>query len=241
MIPPPLLLPMERIPRHNPPPHRLRIPRLPLLRPRDPRILLRQNLHPRQRRRRPHIDPPPNLPRQRLMQSITGTILGQHVQKPQRHASRQTLRGTRADRRRQLQETEIGHLVRAGAHADELDLGDEEAVAAAVVAHAALQVGQPGEVEDFFLPDLVPHAGVPAVVGFDQADDAAARVAGKGLLDVVLVVGDEVRAVGFVRLLGEHRDVVGAAQADFERVVHFRAVVVAAEVGEGGFRGGLEA
>ena len=102
-------------------------------------------------------------------------------------------------------------------------------------AHAALQVRQPGQVQHFFLPDLVPHARVPAVVGFDQADDAAAAVAREGLLDVVLVIGHEVRALGLVRL-GPHRDVVVAAEADFERVVDFGGVVVAAKVSERGFR-----
>ena len=175
------------------------------------------------------------------MLSITRTILGQHIQIPQRHASRQALGRTRADRGTQLQEAEKGHVLRAGTHAHELDLREDEAVAAAVFAHAALQVGQSGQVEDFLLPDLVPHARVPAVVGFHQTDDAAAPVAGEGLLDVVLVVGDEVRAVGLVGLLRAHRDVVVAAETDFQGVVDLVGVVVAAEVSESGFGGRLEA
>lgn len=60
------------------------------------------------------------------------------------------------------------------------------------------------------MPDFVSHARVPAMVGFHEPDDAAASVAVKGLLDVVLVVGDKVRPVGFVGLCS-HRDVVVAA------------------------------
>lgn len=79
------------------------------------------------------------------------------------------------------------------------------------------------------------------MVGFHQPDHAAAPVAAEGLLDVVLVVGYEVRAVGLVGRGGAHGDVVVAAEPDFERGVYFGAVVVPAELGEAGFRTGLEA
>ena len=168
------------------------------------------------------------------MLSITGTILSQHIQIPERHARGQALGSTGTDGRRELQEAEIRHILGASTDTDELDFGQDEAVAAAVFAHAALQMGESGQVQDFFLPDFVPHARVPAVVGFDEADDAAAPVAGEGLLDVVLVVGDEVGAVVFVGLR-LHRDVVVAAQTDLQSVVDLFGVVVAAEVGESGF------
>lgn len=78
------------------------------------------------------------------------------------------------------------------------------------------------------------------MVRFDEADDAPTPVAVKCLLDVVLVVGDEVWAVGFVGLRA-HRDVVVAAQADLERIIDFLGVVVTAEICEGGFGGRLQA
>ena len=83
-----------------------------------------------------------------------------------------------------------------------------------MLAHAALQVGQAGEVEDFLLPDFVAHARVPAVVGFDKPHDSAAAVAAEGLLDVVLVVREEVRAFGGVGLRA-HGDVVAPSEAGF--------------------------
>lgn len=232
---PPLLPPMKRIRRQHPPPHRLRSPHLALLDPRDPLIPpLPQNLHTAHPRRRPNLHPPPHLPRQPI-------LLRQHIQIPQRHPGRHAFRRTRADRRAEFQEAEVGRLVRglgAEADADELDLREQEAVAAGVVAHDALQVGEAGEVEDLLVADFVAHARVPAVVGLDEPDDAGARGAGEGGGGVGLVVAQEVGAFGGVACGGgAHGDVVGPAQAGFERGVDFWEVEVAAEFEESGFRG----
>ena len=97
-----------------------------------------------------------------------------------------------------------------------------------------------GEVEDFLLANFVAHAGVPAVVRFHQANDATASVPAEGLFDVVLVVGEEVRAFGRVGL-GLHGDVVVPPEAGFQGGVDFWDVEVAAEVEEGGFGGWGEA
>lgn len=176
---------MKRIRRQHPPPHRLRSPHLPLLDPRDPLIPpLPQNLHAAHARRWSHLHPPPHLPRQPI-------LLRQHVQVPQRHPRRHALRRTRADRRAEFQEAKVGRFVRrfgAETDADELDLCDQEAVAAGVVAHYALQVGKAGEVEDLLVANFVAHAGVPAVVGLDEPDYAGARGAGEGGGGVGLVV-----------------------------------------------------
>ena len=101
---------------------------------------------------------------------------------------------------------EIGRAFCAGAHADEFDLGDEEAVAALVFAHVVVQVREVLEVVDLFDGVSVSHAGVPAVEGFDETDDAAATIACDGAVDVVLVAGNEVGAVALS--LGAHLDVV---------------------------------
>ena len=107
-----------------------------------------------------------------------------------------------------------------------------------MLAHDALEVREPGEVEDLFLAYLVAHARVPAVVGFDEPDDAAAAIAAEGLLDVVLVVGEEMGALGGVGL-GAHRDVVFPSETGFQRGVDFGGVEVTADFEELGLRGGV--
>lgn len=181
----PLLPPMKRVRRQHPPPHRLRSPHLALLDPRDPLIPpLPRHLHAAHPHRRPHLHSPPHLPRQPI-------LLRQHIQIPQRHPRRHALRRARADRGAEFQESEVGRFVRglsAEADADELDLRDYEAVAAGVVAHDALHVGEAGEVEDFLVADFVAHARVPAVVGLDEPDDTGAGGAGEGGGGVGLVI-----------------------------------------------------
>lgn len=122
----------------------------------------------------------------------------------------------------------------SGAHADEFDFRHDEAVAAGVFAHVAVELGEGGQVEDFALADFVSHACVPAVEGFDESDYAAATVAGECALGVVLVVGEEVGPV-FASLCA-HADVVVLALADFERRVDFGGVEVPVDGSQFGFR-----
>lgn len=68
--------------------------------------------------------------------------------------------------------------IAARADADELDLGHDEAVAAGVVAHAALEVCEAVQVLDALVRLFVAHAAVPAVEALDEADEAAALAAG---------------------------------------------------------------
>ena len=82
---------------------------------------------------------------------------------------------------------EVRGAVRAGADAHQFDFGDDEAVAALVLAHVVVQLREVLEVVDLLDGVSVTHARVPAVKGLDETDDAAATVAGDGLLDIVLV------------------------------------------------------
>lgn len=103
----------------------------------------------------------------------------------------------------------------AHAHTDELDLGEQVAVAAFLLAHHPLQLCEAAEVFDLLDGVLVAHARVPCLVGFDEADAAAAGGGDVGF-------GDAGRAeeVGTVAG-GEHGAHVGA------------------RAGEGGFEGGV--
>lgn len=110
------------------------------------------------------------------------------------------------DRRRNwggdFQEAEVGHVVAfvaAGAHADEFDFGDNEAVATGVLAHAALQMRESLEVLDSPVRWFVTHPRVPPVVAFDDADEPSARETGARALSIAGVVGEKMRsAVVFV-------------------------------------------
>lgn len=87
--------------------------------------------------------------------------------------------GFELDGGRELQVAEVWNgIFGSGSDAYEFDFGHDEAVAAGMFAHAAVELGQGGEVEDFALAHFVSHAGVPAVEGFDEPDDAASAVAG---------------------------------------------------------------
>lgn len=93
-----------------------------------------------------------------------------------------------------MQEAEVrrgGGVFGAETHADELNFGDDEAVAGVVFAHHALKVRQLGEEANVGLALFVPHACVPHFVGFDETDDAATTVAADGVGDVVGIGGEE--------------------------------------------------
>ena len=215
----------------NPSPDPLRLPRLAILRIRNPVVFLLHNIRPRQRRRWSDIDLPAALPWQ-------GLLLGQHVQIPKSETRRHALCRAGLDGRRQFQETEVRRLGSAGPDTDEFGLGHDEAVPALVVAHVALQMGETEEVEDFFVRRLDPHAGVPALVGLDDADDATFAVAEDHLGDIVFVVGDE---AGAITVFAEaHRDVAVGTEGDFEGGIYFDHVEVADEVDESQFGLGSE-
>lgn len=110
-----------------------------------------------------------------------------------------------------------------------------------MLAHAAVQVREALQILDAGLAELVAHARVPAVKGLDEADDAAAAVAAEDVIGVVLVVGEEVRAVAVAGFLGAHRDVVELALGDFEGGVDFGGVEVAVDFQQRGFGLRLEA
>ena len=237
-----LLDPMEIILWPNPAPSRLGDPAflnahtLHLLIP-----PLRQHFLPAQRDRRPNIHFPPTLPFKWL-------IRAQHVQVPQRQTGRQAVLLLQRDGVGEVQETEIGGpFLGAHAHADELDFRDDEAVAAVVLAHHALQVRQLRQVFHVRLPFAMAHTRVPDLVGFDEADEPAAFAASSadaadGLRRVVGVGGDEVCAV-FGGVLSAHGDVAGMALAGFDGGVDFGRVEARNDVLEaalvGGFEGGV--
>ena len=127
--------------------------------------------------RGPDVDPVAALPRQR-------GVAGEHVQVPEREAGGQARLLARGDGFGELQEAEVRFaFFGAHAHADEFDLRHDEAVAGVAFAHEPVQVREAGEVERLLAVLFLAEAGVPDLVGLDEADDAAAAEA------VGLVVG----------------------------------------------------
>ena len=97
-------------------------------------------------------------------------------------------------------------------------------------------MGEAGEVEGLFAVFFGLHACVPDVVGFDDADDAAAAEG----VGVVVGVGGEVEGAVFFAALGAHGDVVLVALAGLEGGVDFGGVVGGYGVLECAFVGGLD-
>ena len=138
--------------------------------------------------RRPDVDFVPALALQRR-------VAGQHVQVPQREASREARLLAQRDGFGELEEAEEGFAVLgAHTHADEFDFGDEEAVAGVAFAHEAVEVGEAGEVLGLLAVFFLAHACVPELEGLDEADNAAAA---EGVGFVVGVGGEEEGAVFF--------------------------------------------
>ena len=228
---------MQRIIRPLPPPPRLRSPQLPIRRLRHPDIPLPQRLRPRPRNRRADLDFISEL-------ALEGLVAHEHVEEPEGQRGSEAAFGFHGDGAGELEEAEVGRLVsRFGAHADadEFDFGYDEAVAAAVLAHLPLQLGQGFEVVDFALGALVAHACVPVVVGFDDADDAGAGAMGHDAAagEVGGVVGGEVGAV-FWGALGGHGDVALVALAGLEGSVDFGGVELGEKVVQVAVRGWLK-
>ena len=103
-----------------------------------------------------------------------------------------------------------------------------------MLAHVALQMGETEEVEDFFVWGLDTHAGVPALIRLDNADDATFPITEDHLGDVVFVVGDEAGAITV--FADAHGDVAVSTERDFEGCVDFDHVKVTNEVDKGRFR-----
>lgn len=171
--------------------------------------------------------------------AVQGGVAGEHVQVPQREAGGQAVAVlfVQGDGRGELEEAEVG-FGGFGAHADadEFDLRDDEAVARVAVAEEAVQVREAGEVEGLLAVLFPPHARVPDVECFDQADDAAAAE-GVGL---VVGVGGDVGWAVFPAALGPHGDVVLVALAGLEGRVDFGGVERGDGVLERAFVGDLE-
>ena len=165
-------------------------------------------------------------------------VAGEHVEVPEGEAGGEAGLLAQGDGFGELQEAEVGFAV-GGAHADadEFDLGDEEAVAGVAFAHEAVEVGEAGEVEGLLAVFFLAEAGVPDLVGLDEADDAAAAE-GVGL---VVGVGGEVEGAVFFAALREHGDVVLVALADLEGGVDFGRVQRGDDVLQRAFVGGLQA
>lgn len=157
---------------------------------------------------------------------------------PQGQTRRQAFLLLELDGGGQLQVAEVRDILGAEADADELDLGDDEAVAAGMLAHVPMDLAQAGEVLDAALAHGVAHACVPAVERLDDADDAAAAVARERLLDVVLVVGDELGAV--TCLVGAHGEVVRAVDGAAEGGADFGNEEGSVDILESGFGTGVE-
>lgn len=127
----------------------------------------------------------------------------------------------------------------AEAHADQFDLRDDEPVAARVFAHVAVDVREAGKVFDPTLAHFVAHAGVPSVKGLDDTDDATATIARERFLEVVLVVGDEVRSVA--SLVGTHGEVILAVDRGAEGGADFGTIKGRIYILQSGFRGRMQA
>lgn len=137
----------------------------------------------------------------------------------------------------------------AVANNDELDLGEDEAVAAAVLAHGVVDGGEALEVLDVGDVALDAHAGVEVVEGADDADDAGGGVSAKhggSSGGVVFCVADE----GEVHHVGGQsggdgelegvRGGYGERRVDLGEVVGLEdGVEVAFALGEAGAEGGL--
>lgn len=183
--------------------------------------------------------------------TLERVLLSEHVEVPQREGGSELdiARGGHAgggqrDGSGQLEVAEDGHAsggvegggvwgrrVAACANAEKLDLGHDEAVAAAVLAHDALEVSETLKVEDLLRGRLAAHASVPVVVGLDKTDNATTSVTKEGLLEVRGVAGNELGLVAGVGLGldGAHLH-VAVTLCDLEGSVDLVGVVVGADV-----------
>ncbi|ROW17972.1 hypothetical protein VPNG_00219 [Cytospora leucostoma] len=187
------LLPPHRVLGQHPAPAPLGLPLLGQLRLRHP-VVLGQRLPPGPLGRGPDLRPPVCVARGEDI------VTGEHAETPEREACRHghisacshgpvLAAGGQVDHSvgargrelaaRNLEEAEVRRALGAVSHDNQLDLGQDEAVPAAVLAHDVVQVRQASEVLDLLDVALDAHARVEAVEALDEADDARAGLAAK--------------------------------------------------------------
>lgn len=142
-----------------------------------------------------------------------------------------------------------GDEVDAVADNDELDLGEDEAVAAAVLTHGVVDGSETLEILDVGDVALDAHAGVEVVEGADDADNAGGRVSAKhggGDGGIALCVADEGEVHHVGGQGGGDGKLEGVGGGDGERGVDLGEVVgledgmeVAFALGEAGAEVGL--
>ncbi len=159
------------------------------------------------------------------------------MQVPQGETGRQARLLAQGDWFGEFEEAEVGFaFFGAHAHADELDLGDDEAVAGVAFAHQAVQVGEAGEVEGLLAVFLLAHARVPDFERLDETDDTAAAER----VGLVVGVGRLEEWTVFLGALRDHGDVMLVALARLEGCVDFRGVECVDGVLECAFVGWLD-
>lgn len=134
-----------------------------------------------------------------------------------------------------LEEAKVRGALGAVADDNELNLGQDEAVAAAVLAHDVVEVGEAAEVLDALDVALDAHAGVEAVKGLGQADDAGGGLAakhGSGRGGLAAHVGSEDVLRGRAGLLGggSRGELQGALRGERQSRVELGDVVRAVDL-----------
>lgn len=117
------------------------------------------------------------------------------------------------------------------AHAQELDLSHDKAVAAAMLAHNAVEMSKTLEVENLLGRRLAAHARVPVVVALDKTNHTTTSITKDGLLVIGGVAGNKLRLSAHARnLLDGAHDHVSVALSDLECGIDLVGVVVGANV-----------
>lgn len=136
----------------------------------------------------------------------------------------------------ELKIAKMRHVLRTVAYDDKFDLGDDEAVATAVLAHTTVQVRQAAEVFNLTVIAFNTHASVPAIEGLDEAKDAAETMTVDESRCVVGVIGDEswVGRVFGGTTRGQHAQVAGA-KGEREGCIEFGGIKGVVDVRKIGF------
>jgi len=199
----PSTLPLaQRLFRPHPTPHPLRLPLLTEIRLGDPAIPL-QAVLPGQSRRTTNVHSPAAHTRQRV-------LLGQHMQIPQRQTSSHlhatvlsSALSRQPNRSRHFQVPKDGNtslsidscgihsrsIRRAtAANTQQLNLCDDEAVAAPMLPHNTVKMSQALQIQDLLWGALAPHTGVPLIIALDKANNTTTGVTRKRLFVVAGIV-----------------------------------------------------
>jgi hypothetical protein len=128
----------------------------------------------------------------------------------------------------------------AAADAKELDLSHDEAIAAAVLAHDAVEMRKALEVENLLGRRLAAHTRVPVVVALDETNNAATSITKDGLLVVGGIARDILGLSAHTRDgLDSTHDHVSVTLGDLESGIDLVGVIVGANVLERGLVLGL--